>query len=117
MAFERLLSAHPECAEINGTAVKLVLLGGSRNAGDAARVESLRLLAKKLGIEVRFMITKSCIMIDSFVHQSHVQFVVNALYPDMLSWLSRASIGLSTMVDEHFGINVVELMVRISPFI
>ena len=32
----------------------------------------------------------------------------------MLRWLSRASIGLSTMVDEHFGINIVEFMVRIS---
>jgi alpha-1,2-mannosyltransferase len=30
----------------------------------------------------------------------------------MLNWLSRASIGLSTMVDEHFGINIVEFMVR-----
>lgn len=29
----------------------------------------------------------------------------------MLAWLSKASIGLSTMVDEHFGINVVEFMV------
>ncbi|OJA16870.1 hypothetical protein AZE42_13465, partial [Rhizopogon vesiculosus] len=28
----------------------------------------------------------------------------------MLSWLAKASIGLSTMVDEHFGINVVEFM-------
>ena len=44
--------------------------------------------------------------------QNHVQFVVNAPYPEMLAWLSRASIGLSSMVDEHFGINVVELMVR-----
>ena len=37
----------------------------------------------------------------------------------MLSYLSRASLGLSTMVDEHFGINVVEFMVsyacRITP--
>ena len=47
--------------------------------------------------------------------QNHVQFVVNAPYPEMLAWLSRASIGLSTMVDEHFGINVVELMVRFLP--
>ena len=38
--------------------------------------------------------------------------MVNAPYPLMLDWLSRASIGISTMVDEHFGINVVELMVR-----
>ena len=28
----------------------------------------------------------------------------------MLKWLSKASIGLSTMVDEHFGISVVEFM-------
>jgi alpha-1,2-mannosyltransferase len=28
----------------------------------------------------------------------------------MLGWLAKASIGLSTMVDEHFGINVVEFM-------
>ncbi|RDB14695.1 GDP-Man:Man(3)GlcNAc(2)-PP-Dol alpha-1,2-mannosyltransferase [Hypsizygus marmoreus] len=91
-AFERLLRAHPEYAETDTTGVKLVLLGGSRNAGDAARVEGLRLLAQELGIE------------------DHVQFVVNASYPDMLKWLSRASIGLSTMVDEHFGINVVEFM-------
>lgn len=47
--------------------------------------------------------------------QNHVQFVVNAPYPEMLAWLSRASIGLSTMVDEHFGINVVELMVSFLP--
>lgn len=33
----------------------------------------------------------------------------------MLAWLSKASIGLSTMVDEHFGINVVEFMVRLPP--
>lgn len=29
----------------------------------------------------------------------------------MLEMLGRSSIGLSTMVDEHFGINVVEYMV------
>lgn len=41
-----------------------------------------------------------------------MQFAINASYSVMLGWLSRASIGLSTMVDEHFGINVVEYMVR-----
>jgi len=41
-----------------------------------------------------------------------VEFVVNASYSTVLDWLSRASIGLSTMVDEHFGINIVEFMVR-----
>lgn len=45
--------------------------------------------------------------------QKQVTFVVNATYPDVLKWLSRASIGLSTMVDEHFGINIVEFMVHL----
>ena len=40
-----------------------------------------------------------------------MDFIVNASYPLVLDWLSKASIGLSTMVDEHFGINVVEFMV------
>ncbi|GLB38552.1 putative ALG11 mannosyltransferase N-terminus [Lyophyllum shimeji] len=93
-AFACLLKSHPEhVAAQNGAAgVKLVLLGGSRNKEDAARVDSLRQLAKELGIE------------------NHVQFIVNAPFPDMLRWLSRASIGMNTMVDEHFGINVVEYM-------
>lgn len=89
MAFYRLLSAYPQHREQN---VKLVLLGGSRNAHDAARVEGLRQLAKDLDIE------------------RQVEFVVNASYSDMLGRLSKAAIGLSTMIDEHFGINVVEFM-------
>jgi len=40
-----------------------------------------------------------------------VDFVVNAPYPRILELLSEASIGVNTMVDEHFGINVVEFMV------
>lgn len=43
--------------------------------------------------------------------QDSTEFIVNAPYTAVLSWLSRSSIGLSTMVDEHFGINVVEYMV------
>jgi hypothetical protein len=46
--------------------------------------------------------------------QDNVEIVVNADYPTLLAWLGRASVGLSTMVDEHFGINVVEFMVRCS---
>ena len=43
-----------------------------------------------------------------------MEFVINASHSEVLGWLSRASIGLSTMVDEHFGINVVEFMVRLT---
>ncbi|KAF7974291.1 hypothetical protein HWV62_12432 [Athelia sp. TMB] len=86
-ALSALFAAHPEMKD-----VRMVLIGGSRNAGDAARIEGLRALAAELGIE------------------GSVEFVVNAPYPLMLSWLARASVGLNTMVDEHFGISVVEYM-------
>jgi alpha-1,2-mannosyltransferase len=42
--------------------------------------------------------------------QEYVDFVVNAPYPRVLELLGQASIGVNTMVDEHFGINVVEFM-------
>lgn len=91
-AFHQLLKAHPEYATNGPEHVRLVLIGGSRNAGDAARVDSLQELAKTLEIE------------------EHVVFLVNASYPEVLHWLSKSSIGLSTMEDEHFGINIVEYM-------
>ncbi|PIL35103.1 hypothetical protein GSI_02891 [Ganoderma sinense ZZ0214-1] len=91
-AFHALLEKYPEYRGSGPDAVQLVLVGGSRNVGDATRVENLRLLARELDI------------------QEQVRFVVNASFPDMLGWLARASIGLGTMVDEHFGINIVEFM-------
>lgn len=36
---------------------------------------------------------------------------MNEPYARILELLGEASIGLNTMVDEHFGINVVEFMV------
>ncbi|KAF5367020.1 hypothetical protein D9758_003860 [Tetrapyrgos nigripes] len=91
-AFAKLLKAHPQY-RTGKDSVKLVLIGGCRNAEDEARVDALKRLVGELGIEDK------------------VEFILNAPYPDMLRWLSRSSIGLSTMVDEHFGINVVEFMV------
>ncbi|KAI0629783.1 mannosyltransferase [Trametes polyzona] len=91
-AFHKFLELYPEYRGAGPSAAKLVLVGGSRNVGDATRVETLRLLAQELGID------------------SQVQFAVNARFSEMLGWLGRASIGLSTMVDEHFGINIVEFM-------
>lgn len=40
-------------------------------------------------------------------------FLVNAPYPEVVSHLGKATIGLNTMQDEHFGINVVEFMVSV----
>ncbi|KAF7776779.1 CAZyme family GT4 [Agaricus bisporus var. burnettii] len=93
-AFAELLRRYPQYVKRDGTenSVKLVLIGGSRNEGDARRVAELRKLAKELKVEEQTEIT------------------VNASYSVVLHWLSKASLGLSTMVDEHFGINVVEFM-------
>ncbi|OJA11904.1 hypothetical protein AZE42_07642 [Rhizopogon vesiculosus] len=74
------------------SSVKLILLGGARHAEDRARVQSIQDLAKELKIT------------------PHVEFIINASYPEMLSWVAKASIGLSTMVDKHFRVNVVEFM-------
>ncbi|KAL0579865.1 asparagine-linked glycosylation protein [Marasmius crinis-equi] len=87
-ALHELMENHPE----HGKTVKLVMIGGSRNEQDASRVANLKRLTKELELEDR------------------VELLVNAPYPDMLDRLSKASIGMNTMVDEHFGINVVEYM-------
>ena len=104
---------HPEYKTQDGSSkdsIRLVLLGGARHQDDLDRVESLRALAKELDIQVLNCVGK-LLLFTNPLRQSQVTFVVNAPYPDMLGWLSRSSIGISTMVDEHFGINVVEFMV------
>ncbi|KAJ2857910.1 asparagine-linked glycosylation protein [Coemansia erecta] len=70
----------------------LVMLGGARNIEDEARAEELRQLAKRLDVE----------------RQVHV--VVNAPWEQVLRWLRTSAVGVHTMRDEHFGINVVEMM-------
>lgn len=49
--------------------------------------------------------------LPDIVKQDRVDFVINGPFPEIRSLLGKASVGLSTMVDEHFGINVVEFMV------
>lgn len=53
-AFHKLLEKHPDYGTPGDKHVRLVLIGGSRNADDAARLEGLKSLAKELGIVVRF---------------------------------------------------------------
>ncbi|KAI0036259.1 mannosyltransferase [Vararia minispora EC-137] len=90
-ALDALLRAHPEYKS-SPHPLRLVLIGGVRNDGDRARVEGLQTLARDLGVS------------------DFLEFIVNASYQDMLTYLSRSSVGIHTMVDEHFGINVVEFM-------
>ena len=71
---------------------RLVLVGGCRNAGDEARVARLRALAEELGLG------------------SAAEFRVNASYAELQELLGNAAAGLHSMLDEHFGIVVVEYM-------
>ncbi|KAJ1946387.1 asparagine-linked glycosylation protein [Linderina pennispora] len=70
----------------------MIMMGGARNIEDEARAEELRQLAKRLGIE----------------RQVHV--IVNAPWSQVLEWLKFGRVGMHTMKDEHFGINVVEML-------
>lgn len=71
---------------------KLVMVGGCRNDADKQRVELLRRKAEALGIA------------------DHVEIHVNVPYSKIKDLLSQAVVGIHTMVDEHFGIGVVEYM-------
>lgn len=83
-----LRSTHPHLFP----GVKLILMGSSRHPADESRITLLRALSTQLNLD-------DC-----------VQFVVNADFPTILTHLRTASVGISTMKDEHFGINVVEFM-------
>lgn len=73
--------------------VRLVILGSCRNDGDRAVLKKTQALAVELGVE------------------KQVEFVVNCSFDELKAWLGRASVGLHTMWNEHFGIGVVEMMV------
>ncbi|EST08449.1 Glycosyl transferase, family 1 [Kalmanozyma brasiliensis GHG001] len=86
-----LVKSHPQLFTGEG-GVKLVMMGSSRNAADEKRISLLRSLCTQLGLD------------------EHVELVVNADFSAVLARLKTASVGISTMKDEHFGINVVEFM-------
>jgi len=81
-----------EKAEEKWQRVRLVLVGGVRNEEDRQRVESLRALAAHLAVE------------------ENVEFAVNLKFDQLKEEMSLAAAGLHTMLDEHFGIAVVEML-------
>jgi alpha-1,2-mannosyltransferase len=115
-AFAKLYEEHPE-HRTGETKITLTMMGGARDAADQARLEGLKALAYELGIEVSseqsHLGERGCreqeavLMLD----QQNVEFLVNAPYAEIVRRLGEASVGLNTMQDEHFGINVVEFMV------
>ncbi|XP_070265220.1 GDP-Man:Man(3)GlcNAc(2)-PP-Dol alpha-1,2-mannosyltransferase [Myotis yumanensis] len=72
--------------------LKLVLIGGCRNQDDEFRVNQLRRLCEDLGV------------------QEDVEFKINIPFDELKNYLSKGTIGLHTMWNEHFGIGVVECM-------
>ncbi|KAF9208254.1 asparagine-linked glycosylation protein [Haplosporangium sp. Z 27] len=95
-ALHQLLKDHPEYCqkkgETNPLAVRLVMVGSARNESDEARIKQLKEKALELGIS------------------DNVEFVVNAPFSELKAWLARSKIGIHAMLDEHFGIGVVEYM-------
>lgn len=69
---------------------QLVLIGSVRDSDDATRVYDLRLLAHELKIK------------------DEVEFICDASWPEILTWLTKSSVGVNGMWNEHFGIGVVE---------
>ena len=70
--------------------VKLVLVGGVRNAQDQKRVDDLRDLSRHLAVE------------------ENVIFKTNLTFDELCAEMQNAFIGIHTMWNEHFGIAVVE---------
>jgi len=85
-AFAQLLADQPTYAS-GSSSVKLILLGRARNAEDRACVQSLQDLATELKIT------------------PHVKFIVNASYPEILSWLAKQASGSA-----RWWVNIVEFM-------
>lgn len=70
----------------------LVFVGSCRDDADRERLADIQQSVKDLELE------------DS------VQFLIDASYEQVKRELSRASVGIHTMIDEHFGICIVEYM-------
>ncbi|KAI6676192.1 hypothetical protein NL676_036988 [Syzygium grande] len=71
---------------------KLQFVGSCRNRSDEDRLESLKIRAVELKVE------------------RDVEFHKNVMYRDLVKLLAGATAGLHSMIDEHFGISVVEYM-------
>ncbi|GAA5886702.1 hypothetical protein JCM6882_005863 [Rhodosporidiobolus microsporus] len=94
-ALARLFEAHPEWKG----RVRLVCAGSVRGREDERRVERLRVLAGEMGLVVGGAGEEG---------EADVTFEVNSPWERLVELMGSASVGLHTMVDEHFGIGVVE---------
>lgn len=80
------------CEESAVLAAQLKLVGSCRGPDDEARLDQLQKYCQELGL-------KDC-----------VEFCINVPFDELTSLLAGAVGGLHTMLDEHFGISIVEYM-------
>ena len=72
--------------------LELHIIGGVRNSEDQQMLDSLVLYSKQLGV------------------QDYVKFLPNGSIEQIMEEFAKAKIGIHTMVDEHFGITLIEMM-------
>jgi alpha-1,2-mannosyltransferase len=89
-AFSILLTNNPPLRTDSG--VKLILIGSVRDDRDRRKVEELKRTAKELDVA------------------EQVEFICDAPWDTVVSWLGKGWIGTNAMWNEHFGIGVVEYM-------
>lgn len=111
LARRRAAKVHPSHPVLSA---RLALVGGVRDAADAGRVEALRELAAELGLAKKKRRKKKKAEegadSDAADAADAVVFVANAPRETLRDLLASALGGLHAMVDEHFGICVVEYM-------
>ncbi|KAH9587762.1 asparagine-linked glycosylation protein, variant 2 [Schistosoma haematobium] len=91
-AFHHFLRRHESAKSDEKHQFKLLLIGGCRDDKDFALVSKLKDQAATLELG------------------DTVEFHINLPYQELKSYFGRCSVNLHTMVDEHFGISVVEGM-------
>ena len=84
---KKKLSIYPELEDL-----ELHLIGGVRNEEDQKLFDDLKIFARQLGVE------------------KYVKFLKNGSTEEITEEFSKAKIGIHTMIDEHFGINLIEMM-------
>lgn len=90
MSFALALQRLRRTRTIDGEDILLRMIGTTRPQ-DLARIEALKVLAQELGIA------------------SQVEFYFDLPFPILREKLAEGYFGVHTMLDEHFGIGVVEL--------
>ena len=92
--------------------VKLVMIGSTRSEADKQFLSGLFEFARSYTHEGVVHEFEEKLVETSRWSRSigNIDFLINSDYTEVVRQLSRASVGLHTMWNEHFGISVVEMM-------